>query len=85
MSLSIGSNLPSLYTQQPLSSSSSSQASSGSSPSNMDDTYTPSSEAWNATESAIHHMDNVISVQVDTALSAQSDGAISNVMAMFGI
>jgi hypothetical protein len=87
MSLSISSNLSSLFVQQSLISSSNQSSSNSSSP-NMDDTYTPSSDSnsyWNATESAIHQLDNEIQVNVSTALSAQSDASVSNVLAMFGI
>jgi hypothetical protein len=87
MSLSISSSLPSLFVQQSLTSSGN-QSSSESSVSNMDDTYTPSSDSnsyWNATESAIHQVDKEVQVNVSTALSAQSDTAVSNVLDMFGI
>jgi hypothetical protein len=87
MSLSISSSLPSLLEQQGLTSVSS-RSSSGSSVSNMNDTYTPSSDTssfLNATESAIHQAKNEIQVNVSTALSAQSDAAVSNVLNVFGI
>ena len=87
MSLAIGSSLPSLLEQQSLVSSSS-KSSAGSSVSNMDDTYTPSSgsnSSLNATESAIHQMDNGVQVNLNTALSSQSGTSVSNVLNMFGI
>jgi hypothetical protein len=84
MSLSIGSSLPSLYTQQILSSNSS-QSSTGSSVSNMEDTYTPSLASQSSTETLTHQMKNALQVQVDTAVASQKDATISSVMAMFGI
>lgn len=87
MSLSISSSLPSLLEQQSLIASGN-RNSTGSSVSNMDDTYTPSSasnSSWSATESAIHQAKNEIQVNVGTALAAQKDTSISNVLDIFGI
>ena len=87
MSLSISSSLPSLLEQQSLVASST-KSSPASPVSNMDDTYTPSSESnshWNAAESAIHQMDNTAQVNVSSALSAQSGAAVSNALDTFGI
>jgi hypothetical protein len=87
MSLSIGSSLPSLLEQQSLISSTN-RSSSQPSAASMDDTYTPSSasdSSFNATESAMHQMNNELQVNVSTALSGQSGAALSNVYNMFGI
>ena len=84
MSLSIGSNLASLYTQQLLTSRSN-QASPGSSLPNMEDTYTPSQASQSSTESITHLMKGELQVQADSAVSAQQDATTSSVMAMFGI
>ena len=64
MSLSISSSLPSLLEQQSLVAIST-KSSPASPVSNMEDTYTPSSESnshWNAAESAVHQMDNAAQV-----------------------
>ena len=84
MSLSIGSNMASLYTQQLLTSRSN-QTSPGSSLPNMEDTYTPSLASQSSTESITHRMKSELQVQVDTAVAAQQDATTSSVMAMFGI
>jgi hypothetical protein len=84
MSLSISSSLPSLLEQQSLVASSS-RSSSSASAANLDDTYTPSADLSSSTASAIHQAKNEISVNVDTALSAQKDSAISTVLSIFGI
>jgi len=84
MSLSIASSLPSLYTQQLLSSRST-QASPGSSLPNMEDTYTQSLASQSSTDTLTHQMKNALQVQVGTALASQQDATMSAVMAMFGI
>ncbi len=84
MSLSISSSVSSLYVQQSVASSSSQGSSASPSPSG-DDTYTPNSQAYNATKSAIHQYDNEVSVNVSSAVTAQTDASISNVMSMYGI
>jgi len=84
MSLSIGSSMASLYTQQLLTSRSN-QASPGSSSANMQDTYTPSLAPQSSTDTLIHQMKSELQVQVDTAVTAQQDATMSSVMAIFGI
>ena len=84
MSLSISSSIPSLLEQQSLVAGSS-RSSSSSSAANLEDTYTPSADAAAPPASAIYQAKNEISVNVDTALSAQKDSTISTVLSIFGI
>lgn len=84
MSLSIGSDLSSLYTQQLLTSRSPQRSPASSLP-NMEDTYTPSLESQSSTDTLIHQMKSALQVQVDTTVAAHQDETTASVMAMFGI